>query len=616
MAKDKEKKKKEPRRKPKYGMFSCLKWMGKLLWKWEKTIAVSAVLVIPITVVLYWLNIYTPSIVLDRLQTSDTFAIVIYTILALLLSTLGFRMIKNYIDIKRQLSSDYLSLRLYHILSESLLSKDYYLQFDEEYQEKSKRAENANWNKGNTFPTELGNLVINIICFVLFGSVISLLSPWVLLLLLVGCLINFFTQRWQQNYDYRHQEEMDLVNNKLQYAMFRAPDRQHAKDLRLYGFSDFISKTFDSLLKEYLSVFRKFQNSSSMVEIVSYIVSALRDGLAYAFLIFRAVNGELGPAEFVLYFSAISQMSGFIGGILGGVSSIREGALQLSDFREYLDIQGDFNHGEGIEKPVGRPLSIEFKNVSYKYPKGEKNVIDNVSFKIEAGEKIALVGLNGAGKTTLTMLMGGLILPNEGEILIDGHGILEYNRDDLISLFSVVPQNYTILPLSIAENIALEEKEHIDYDKLNKVLEIAGLTNKIASLSNGVDTPISKEFDGDAVDFSGGEMQRLLLARAVYRGAPILILDEPTAALDPIAEDEIYKKYNEIAKDTTSIFISHRLASTRFCDRIFLLDNNKLAEVGTHDELIKLGGKYKELFDVQSQYYKEGENKNEEKQEV
>ena len=616
MSKQKDKKKKEPRRKPKYGMLSCLGWMGKLLWKWEKTIAVSAVLVIPLAVVLYWLNIYTPSIVLDRLQTSETFATVVYTIAALLLSTLGFRMIKNYIDIKRDLASDYLELRLFHILSESWLSKDYYLLFDEEFQEKAKRAEHAYWNKGNTFPIELGNLAVNIICFVLFGSVISLLSPWVLLLLLVGCLINFFTQRWKQNYEYRHQEEADLIDSKIGYTAFSAPSREHAKDLRLYGFSDFISQTFDLLLKEYLSVFRKFQNASSTVEIVSYVISALRDGLAYAFLIFRAVNGELGPAEFVLYFSAISQMSGFIGGILGGVSSIREGALQLSDFREYFDIQGDFNHGEGIEKPVGRPLSIEFKNVSYKYPKGEKNVIDNVSFKIEAGEKIALVGLNGAGKTTLTMLMGGLVLPNDGEILIDGHSILEYNRDDLISLFSVVPQNYTILPLSIAENIALEEKERIDYDKLNKVIELAGLADKIASLSDGANTPLSKEFDNDAVDFSGGEMQRLLLARAVYRGAPILILDEPTAALDPIAEDEIYKKYNEIAKDTTSIFISHRLASTRFCDRIFLLDNNKLAEVGTHDELIKLGGKYKELFDIQSQYYKEGEDENEEKQEV
>lgn len=612
MAKDKEKKKKEPRRKPKYGMFSCLKWMGKLLWKWEKTIAVSAVLVIPLAVALYWLNTYTPSIVLDRLQTADTFTTVVCTIVALLLSTLGFRMIKNYVDIKRDLSAEYLNLRFYHILSESTLSKDYYLQFDEEYQEKRKRADNARWNKCKTFPAELGNLTVDIICFVLFGSVISLLSPWVLLLLLVGCLVNFFTQRWKQNYDYRRQREYDLLDSKFGYTAYEAPKRKHAKDLRLYGFSDFISKTFEEVTNEYLRVFRGYQNAQSTVQIVSYLVSALRDGLAYAFLIFRAVNGELGPAEFVLYFSAISQMSGFISGILGGVSSIRAGALQLSDFREYLEIQGGFNHGKGIEKPVGRPLSIEFKNVSYKYPKGEKNVIDNISFKIKAGEKIALVGLNGAGKTTLTMLMGGLILPNEGDILIDGHSLLEYNHDDLISLFSVVPQYYTILPLSIGENIALEEKERIDYDKLNKVLETAGLTDKIASLSNGVNTPLSKEFDSDAVDFSGGETQRLLLARAVYRSAPILILDEPTAALDPIAEDEIYKKYDEIAKNTTSIFISHRLASTRFCDRIFLLDNNKLAEVGTHDELMKLGGKYKELFDIQSQYYKEGENENEE----
>lgn len=607
----KEKKKKEPRRKPKYGMLSCLKWMGKLLWKWEKTIAVSAVLVIPIGVVLWWFRIYTPSIVLDRLQTSDTFATVVYAILALLLTELGFRMIKNYVDLKRDMSSEYLGMRLYHVLAESRLTKDFYLQFDEEYQKKLKRANEARYSKGNVFPNELGNLVINIICFVLFGSVISLLSPWVLLLLFVGCLVNFFAQRWKQNYDFQHFEEMDLVENKLWYTASSAPNRENAKDLRLYGFSEFISKTYDELTKQCLSVFRKFQNSQATVEIISYIVSAVRDGLAYAFLIFRAMNGEMGPAEFVLYFSAITEMSVFIGGILNGVSSLREGALQLSDFREYLDIEGDFNHGKGIEKPHGRPLSIEFKNVSYKYPSGESNVIDNISFKIEAGEKIALVGLNGAGKSTMTMLMSGMILPNEGEVLIDGHSLTEYNRDELISLFSVVPQYYNILPLSIAENVALEETDSIDYDKLNRVIEIAGLTEKIASLEKGVFTPLSKAFDSDAVDFSGGEMQRLLLARAVYREAPILILDEPTAALDPIAEDDIYKKYSELAKDTTSVFISHRLASTRFCDRIFLLDSNKLAEAGTHEELLALDGKYKELFDVQSQYYKEGEGADE-----
>lgn len=614
------KKQKEPRRKPKYGMLSCLKWMGKLLWKWEKSLAVSSVLVIPITIALYWLNIYTPSIVLDRLQSAETFTIVVCTIVALLLATLGFRMIKNYIDIKRTMIVNHTGLRLYHMLAGELLSKDYYLFYEEEFQEKWKRANAAQWDKGKSFFIEVGNLVISILCFVLFGSVISLLSPWVLLLLTVGCLINFFTQRWQQNYNFSHYNERDQVWTKLNYTAYNAPDRKYAKDMRLYGFSEFLSLTFDELAVDFLKVFRKFQNSQSVVEIVSYVVSALRDGLAYAFLIFRAMNGELGPAEFVLYFSAIGQMSGFIGGILGGVSALRESAMQLSDFREFFHIQGEFNHGKGIEKPVGRPLSIEFKHVSYTYPKTKKEdgkkVIDDVSFTIRPGEKIALVGLNGAGKTTLTRLMSGLVLPNEGDVLIDGHGLTEYNRDDLISLFSVVPQYYTILPLSIAENIALEEKERIDRERLHACIEIAGLTQKIGKLPQGVDTPLSKEFDRDAVDFSGGEMQRLLLARAVYRGAPILILDEPTAALDPIAEDEIYRKYSEIAKTSTSIFISHRLASTRFCDRIFLLDGNRIAEIGTHEELMALDGKYKELFDIQSKYYKEGEGANEENQEV
>lgn len=609
-------KNKEPKRKPKYNMLSCLKWMSKRLWEWDKSIAVSAVLVIPLAVVLYWLNIYTPSIVLDRLQTSDTFAAVVYTILALLLSTLGFRLIKNYIDLKRQMATEQIGLRMYHLFSESLFSKEYYLFYEEEYQKKHQRGSNAAWEKGNTFPNILGNLLTNILCFVLFGSVISLLSPWVLLLLAVGSFINFFTQRWRQNYNFSNQEELDLVQNKLHYTAFQAPERAHAKDLRLYGFSDFLSESFEELAAEYQSVFRKFQNSLCVGEVVNFAVSALRDGLAYAFLIIRALNGELGPAEFVLYFSAIGQMSGFIGGILGGVSELREGAMQLSDFREFLDIEGGLNRGKGIPKPVGRPLSIEFEHVSYTYPKGEKKVIDDVSFTIRAGEKIALVGLNGAGKTTLTRLMSGLALPNEGVVRIDGHAATEYNKDDLLSLFSVVPQNYTILPLSVAENIALEERERIDYRKLESAVAIAGLTEKIAKLKYGADTPLSKEFDSDAVDFSGGEMQRLLLARAVYRGSPVLILDEPTAALDPIAEDEIYRKYGEIAKNATSVFISHRLASTRFCDRIFLLDGNRIAEIGTHDELMAKGGKYKELFDIQSKYYKEGEPANEEKQEV
>lgn len=281
--------------------------------------------------------------------------------------------------------------------------------------------------------------------------------------------------------------------------------------------------------------------------------------------------------------------------------------MQVSDFREAMEIEGRLNRGAGIPIPQ-EPFSITFRNVSYQYPEGEKKVLENVSFQIKAGEKIALVGPNGAGKTTLTKLMCGLLLPDEGEILLNGHSLYEYNRDEMYSLFGIVPQQFNLLPASIAQNIAAAEEEEIDRDRVDNCIRLAGLTEKIASLPKGADTPLSRELYEDGVELSGGEKQKLLLARLLYKAPLCMILDEPTAALDPIAEDRMYRNYHQIASNATSIFISHRLASTRFCDRIFLLDGAGIAEVGTHDELMAAGGKYRELFDLQSRYYREGEN--------
>ena len=350
---------------------------------------------------------------------------------------------------------------------------------------------------------------------------------------------------------------------------------------------------------------RKIEKTSIIVSIISFLIVLLRDGIAYAFLIYKAIHGEVDASSFVLYFSAITSMSGLMGGILSTFNRVSEGALQISDYREALDIPDRLNRNRGIPVPT-TPFSIEFKNVSFTYPQGEKKVIDNISFKINPGEKIALVGLNGAGKTTLTMLMCGLFLPTEGEILIDDHPLTDYNRDEMYSLFGFVPQNYHLLPISIARNIASAiNDEEVDHEKLNQCIKIAGLSEKIASLDKGVDTPLNREVNPDGIELSGGETQKILLARLIYKSPLCIILDEPTAALDPIAEDRIYHKYNEISTRATSIFISHRLASTRFCDRIFLLDGAVFSEIGTHDELMKLNGKYRELFDIQSKYYKE-----------
>ena len=345
----------------------------------------------------------------------------------------------------------------------------------------------------------------------------------------------------------------------------------------------------------------------SVVQIVDFFMVLIRDGVMYAWLISRAVAGEIDASRFVLYFTAMTELAEVVTGIRWWWSCVCEGAMQVSDYRECMEVPDRMNRGKGIPLPQGA-FSIVFRNVSYRYQESGKNVLERVSFEVKAGEKLALVGLNGAGKTTLIRLMCGLLTPTEGEILLDGHRPGEYNREELYSLFGLVPQNYHLLPFSIARNVACaEEEEEIDRNRLEICLRKAGLEEKIRSLPQGADTPLNRQVNPGGVEFSGGETQKLLLARLLYRKPKCIILDEPTAALDPIAEDRMYRQYNEITDGATSVFISHRLASTRFCDRIFLLDGAGIAEAGTHEELMAAGKKYRELFEVQSKYYKTGQ---------
>jgi len=266
-----------------------------------------------------------------------------------------------------------------------------------------------------------------------------------------------------------------------------------------------------------------------------------------------------------------------------------------------------FNRNVGIPLPKKEelPCNIEFKDITFRYAGSESNVIEKFNLKIGKGEKLAIVGVNGAGKTTLIKLLCGLYHPSSGEILVNGNNICKYNRDEYYSILSAVFQDIYIMPISIAKNIALCKEEKIDRKRVLQCLKLAGLKDKIDTFTKGIDTKLMKSMNQTATDLSGGELQKLVLARALYKNAPIIILDEPTAALDPIAENELYLKYGDLTKDRTSIFISHRLSSTRFCDRIVFLHKGNIAELGSHDELMKLKGKYAQMFEIQSHYYKE-----------
>lgn len=601
----------EPKRKPKYGMLSCVGYIYGLLWRTERSLAFAGILTVPLSLIVTAIALYTPSMILRSLEESNAFQAVALIIIGLIIARLLFDLCNNIINVRIDNSEYYVNMRMMYINLCSKCNRDWYLDYDPEVQKMNERAWQAisnNHAAGVHFPMDFANMLSSVLKFIFFGSIISMLHPVIILLVAVGCAVNYGMSEWERKKNYSDYDIRNDISKRIVYTSIGiSRNFKYAKDIRLYSMRDSLHERFRHLISLGVAEQKKLVRRGLLVALVSFFIILIRDGASYVFLIYNAVNGNIDAASFVLYFSAITSMSDVIGSILNTVSRVNEGAMQVSDFREATELEGCLNHGKGVELPTA-PFSIEFKNVSYKYPKGEGKVLDNVSFKIEAGEKIALVGRNGSGKTTLTMMMCGLLLPDEGEVLIDGHTLFEYNRDEMYSLFGFVPQDYHLLPISIARNIASAMTEdEIDRDRLAYCVEAAGLSEKISSLPKGADTPLNREVNHDGIELSGGETQKLLLARLLYKNPLCIILDEPTAALDPIAEDRMYRRYNEIAEHATSIFISHRLASTRFCDRIFLLDNANFAEVGTHDELMARGGKYRELFDVQSKYYKEAE---------
>ena len=311
-------------------------------------------------------------------------------------------------------------------------------------------------------------------------------------------------------------------------------------------------------------------------------------------------------------FAAVGGFSAWISGILNEYSTLSDYSLSFCRLREYLEYPNKFKHEDGLPIPnltdeSSAGYELEFRNVSFRYFGADKNTLENINLKIKAGEKLAIVGLNGAGKTTMIQLLCGFYDPTEGAVLLNGVDIRKYNRTRYYSLFTAVFQEFNILPMTIAENISQLPENKLDHNKVLDCLDVAGLVEKINSLPDKTASLLIRDVNENAVELSGGETQRLMLARALYKDAPILILDEPTAALDPVAESNLYKRYNELSAGKTSVYISHRLASTRFCDRIILIDNKGIIESGTHNELLKLGGEYAKLFEIQSQYYKEGD---------
>ena len=446
--------------------------------------------------------------------------------------------------------------------------------------------------------------------FVVYLLLLTNTSAWLLAALTVTTAAEYFVNRRINEWGYRHRDEAAALEKKMDYVSDKARSTVLGKDIRIFGMRPWLEAVYDKTLRAIDAFVERRERVYFWTNVIDAALTAVRNGLAYYFLLRQTLAGGMGAGDFLLCFSAVGAYAEQLNGVLAELGTLRRQSLELCTLREFLELPEPFRMEGGKplpECPDGK-YELRLDHVSFRYPGADKDALHGIDLTVHPGERLAVVGLNGAGKTTLVKLLCGFYDPTEGRVLLNGEDIREFNRQEYYTLFTAVFQKFSVLEATLEENVA-QTREGIDEARVRECLEKAGLTERVAALPDDLKTHIGREVFEDGVLLSGGEMQRLMLARALYKNAPILLLDEPTAALDPIAENDIYQKYAAMTVGRTSVFISHRLASTRFCDRILLIDGGVIAEQGSHEELLARGGKYAELFEVQSKYYREeGEN--------
>ena len=391
---------------------------------------------------------------------------------------------------------------------------------------------------------------------------------------------------------------------QLNYMERVTQDFDYAKDIRLFHLKDFLLSKQQKLFEKRWEKFDYHQNLWYSHAVVSAILFMIGKACIYGVLFYAVLNKDMTVGNFTLYFALAVAFSSSLQEFLHRFGDYRRASLEVDDFRSFMELDlGD--QADAIPIPETAEYRIEFRNVSYRYPEAEQDALSHLNLHIASGEKLAVVGLNGAGKTTMIKLLLRLYDPTEGSILLNGVDIRTYRREEYYRLFSPIFQNVEMFAFPIAENISMRPSADTDVDRAYECAVEAGLQERIDGLEKGVLTELLKVVDDKGVDFSGGEKQKLALARALYKNAPIVVLDEPTSALDAIAEQRLYQRFDRMIGDKSAIYISHRLASTRFCDRVAMFKDGEMIEYGTHEALMEAQGEYARMFELQAQYYQE-----------
>ena len=402
-------------------------------------------------------------------------------------------------------------------------------------------------------------------------------------------------------------QESGKLGNRMFHIQRSLPENpKNALDLRIYNqYQNVVSDQMMNVYGSDSTFFRLRRGRMGVLKSASSSVSALLMGFVYLFVCLKACGGAFGLGETAQYLGAATNLFQGLVTLVNMLADLEINGVYMKNIFTYLDLPNNMYQGSlTTEKRSDRQYTVEFRDVSFRYPGSEQYALQHLNMKFKVGERLAVVGMNGSGKTTFIKLLCRLYDPTEGVILLNGIDIRKYRYDEYMDIFSVVFQDFRLLALPLGQNVAT--RQNYDAARVTDCLQKAGFRDRLAAMPQGLDTALYQELDENGVTVSGGEAQKIAIARALYKDAPFIVLDEPTAALDPVAEAEIYAKFNEIAGDKTAIYISHRLSSCKFCDEIAVFDHGEVVQQGTHEALLSdTNGKYCELWNAQAQYYTE-----------
>ena len=576
-----------------------------------------------------YVSIYLSALVIDELAGSRNVErlqlLVLITLASAAVIALGTALLKKWTEAQ----SAGMWFKVENILSEKMLDMDY-VSLDETHTAELLSTIRQNMNGGgwglyrvvvayeelcSSILTILGGISLTVSLFVSrvpdgAGALSALNNPLVVLAVITVMLAVTFIAPILNNksgsYYAKHADSHNLGNRLFSFFGWLGYYSELAPDVRIYRqdrICDRHNHNKDDTFCSNGLFARLAWGPMGLFAAAGSAVSVIFTGVVYAFVCLKALAGAFGLGSVTQYVASITKVSGGMSSFVSTLGDMRNNAPFLELTFEFLDIPNNMYQGSlTVEKRNDRKYEVEFRNVSFKYPGSENYALRNVNMKFEIGKRLAVVGMNGSGKTTFIKLLCRLYDPTEGEILLNGIDIRKYNYAEYMNIFSVVFQDFKLFSLTLGENVA--SGSNIDREKVIDCLNKAGFGGRLAEMPNGIDTYLYTDYEKDGVNVSGGEAQKIAIARALYKDSPFIILDEPTAALDPIAEAEIYGKFDEIAGDKTAIYISHRLSSCKFCDEIAVFHEGAVIQQGTHASLVAdESGKYYELWHAQAQYY-------------